>query len=188
MRAAVRPPAARKASGIRYLILDVDGVMTDGGLYYSASGQEMKRFHAHDGYGIVRAREAGLGVGIISGRSTPVVDARARVLGISDVYQGADDKVAAMREIQARHGYRDREFAYIADDLFDIPLLKIVGFSAAPWNARPEVRRVVDLVTAAAGGDGAAREFIEFVLHTRHAHAGAPPPPRGGGSVRSRKG
>ena len=132
VRAAVRPPAARKASGIRYLILDVDGVMTDGGLYYSASGQEMKRFHAHDGYGIVRAREAGLGVGIISGRSTPIVDARARVLGISDVYQGADDKVAAMREIQARHGYRDREFAYIADDLFDIPLEQLVW--ARRWN------------------------------------------------------
>ncbi len=153
--------------------------MTDGGLYYSAEGQAFKRFHAHDGYGIVRAREAGLGIGIISGRNTPIVDARAKVLGIVDVRQGADDKVAAMREIQKKYGVRDREFAYIADDLFDLPLLRIVGLSGAPRNARPEVRRAVHHVTVAAGGEGAVREFIEFIL--LHQHKGGvelkPPPP-----------
>ncbi|MGA9119443.1 MAG: hypothetical protein WB699_08755 [Bacteroidota bacterium] len=91
----------RLAGGIKYILLDVDGVMTDGGLYYSAEGHELKRFNAQDGYGIVRAREAGLTVGIISGRSTPIIDARAKVLKIDDVYQGVDDKVSAMRLIHS---------------------------------------------------------------------------------------
>ncbi len=156
-----------RASNIRCILLDVDGVMTDGGLYYSAKGQEMKRFNAQDGYGIVRAREAGLTVGIISGRSTPIIDARAKVLKIKDVYQGIDDKVAAMRKIQNKYGHDDKEFAYIADDLFDLPLLRLVGFSGAPSNARPEVRRAVDLVTTVPGGEGAVREFIDFILDHR---------------------
>ena len=111
-----------RARRIRMVLLDVDGVLTDGGLYYTAGGHELKRFHAHDGYGIQRGREAGLAFGIISGRSTPIVEARARVLKIEDVMQGAEDKVAAMREIQRRRGFTDEEFAFIGDDLFDIPL------------------------------------------------------------------
>ncbi len=158
---------ARRAANIKCILLDVDGVMTDGGLYYSAKGQEMKRFNAQDGYGIVRAREAGLTLGIISGRSTPIIDARAHVLKIKDVYQGIDDKVAAMRKIQKKYGHDDEEFAYIADDLFDLPLLRLVGLSGAPSNARPEVRRAVDLVTGLPGGDGAVREFIDFILDHR---------------------
>lgn len=165
-----KSPLARRAAKIRCLLLDVDGVMTDGGLYYSARGQEMKRFNAQDGYGIVRAREAGLVVCIISGRSTPIIDARAKILKIKDVYQGADDKVAAMRKIQKKYGHADEEFAYIADDLFDLPLLQVVGLSAAPCNARPEVRRAVDLVTRVPGGEGAVREFIDFILDHRAAN------------------
>jgi 3-deoxy-D-manno-octulosonate 8-phosphate phosphatase (KDO 8-P phosphatase) len=159
--------AAKRARSVKFIILDVDGVMTDGGLYYSADGVEFKRFNAQDGYGIVRARECGLGVGIISGRETPIVNARARALGIDDVYQGAADKVEAMREIQARHDLSNDQMAYIGDDLFDLPLLAVVGFSAAPKNARPEVKRKVDYVTSAAGGDGAVREFIDFILSHR---------------------
>lgn len=163
--------AAKRARGVRFIILDVDGVMTDGGLYYSADGVELKRFNAQDGYGIVRARECGVGIGIISGRETPIVAARARALGIDDVYQGAADKVESMREIQARYSLSDHEIAYIGDDLFDLPLLSVVGFSAAPRNARPEVRRKVDYVTTSAGGDGAVREFIDFILAHRTRHA-----------------
>lgn len=162
--------AAKRARRIKYLILDVDGVMTDGGLYYSADGVELKRFNAQDGYGIVRARECGLGIGIISGRETPIVAARARVLGIDDVYQGAADKVEAMRGIQARYYLKDEEIAYIGDDLFDLPLLGAVGLSAAPKNARPEVRRKVHYVTSAAGGEGAVRELIDFLLAHRSRH------------------
>ena len=157
----------RKAGRIRMLLLDVDGVMTDGGLYYSAGGAEMKRFHAHDGYGVVRAHEHGLKLGIISGRSSPVVAARAGVLRIDEVYQDAMDKVSAMRDIQGRHGFRDEEFAFIGDDLFDLPLLRIVGLSAAPPNAQPDVRSHVDYVTKAPGGNGAVREVIELILKTR---------------------
>ena len=159
--------AAGRARRIKFLILDVDGVMTDGGLFYSADGVEFKRFNAHDGYGVVRARESGLGIGIISGRETPIVAARARVLGIDDVYQGAADKVAAMRKIQARYNLEDSEIAFIGDDLFDLPLLAVAGLSAAPKNARPEVRRKVDYVTSVAGGDGAVREIIDFILSHR---------------------
>jgi YrbI family 3-deoxy-D-manno-octulosonate 8-phosphate phosphatase len=149
------------------VLLDVDGVLTDGGLYYTAEGHELKRFHAHDGYGIQRGRESGLSFGIISGRTTPIVDARARVLKIEDVMQGAEDKVAAMREIQRRRGFADEEFAFIGDDLFDIPLLRIVGLSAAPPNALAEVRRSVHYVTRAAGGEGAVRDFIDLILLRR---------------------
>ena len=158
---------AHRAARIQYILLDVDGVMTDGGLYYSGEGQELKRFNAHDGYGVVRAHEAGLAVGIISGRATPIIDARAKILRIQDVYQGVDDKVASMREIQHKYNLHDQEFAYIADDLFDLPLLRLVGFSGAPPNARPEVRRSVHLVTKAPGGEGAVREFIDFILKHR---------------------
>jgi 3-deoxy-D-manno-octulosonate 8-phosphate phosphatase (KDO 8-P phosphatase) len=153
-----------KLRRIRMLLLDVDGVMTDGGLYYSADGVEMKRFHAHDGYGIVLARRHGLKLGIISGRSTPAVDARAAALKIEDVIQGTEDKVTAMRSLQQKYGFADEEFAFVGDELFDIPLLQTVGFAAAPRNARPEVKKVVDYVTAVCGGDGAVREVVELIL------------------------
>jgi len=152
---------------IKMVLLDVDGVLTDGGLYYSADGQELKRFHAHDGYGITRGREAGLMFGIISGRTTPIVSARASVLKIDEVIQGADDKVAALRGLQQRNGLADEEFAFIGDDLFDIPLLRLVGLSAAPRNAFAEVKRHVDYVTRTSGGEGAVREFIDFILASR---------------------
>lgn len=146
------------------LLLDVDGVMTDGSLYYSAAGVEMKRFHAHDGYGVVRAHEHGLKIGIISGRTTPIVDARAKTLKIDEVFQDAMDKVAAMRDIQQRHALRDDEIAFIGDDLFDLPLLRLVGLSAAPPNAQPDVRKAVDYVTHHAGGEGAVRELIDLII------------------------
>jgi 3-deoxy-D-manno-octulosonate 8-phosphate phosphatase (KDO 8-P phosphatase) len=158
---------ASRARRIRMVLLDVDGVLTDGGLYYTAEGHELKRFHAHDGYGIQRGRESGLSFGIISGRTTPIVEARARVLKIEDVMQGAEDKVAAMREIQRRRGFSDEEFAFIGDDLFDIPLLRAVGLSAAPPNALAEVRRNVHYVTRVAGGEGAVRDFIDLILARR---------------------
>ena len=161
---ASRRSLRSKLLPIKMLLLDVDGVMTDGGLYYSADGVELKRFHAHDGFGVVQAFEHGLRVGIISGRTTPIVEARARVLHITDVFQGTMDKVAPMRQLQEKYGYQEHEFAFIGDELFDIPLLKLVGFSVGPRNARPEVKRIVDYVTKARGGDGAVREVIDLIL------------------------
>jgi 3-deoxy-D-manno-octulosonate 8-phosphate phosphatase (KDO 8-P phosphatase) len=161
-----------KLRRIRMLLLDVDGVMTDGGLYYSAEGIEFKRFHAHDGYGVVRAHRHGIKVGLISGRTTPIVDARAAVLKIEDIIQGTEDKVSAMRLLQAKYGFADEEFAFVGDELFDMPLLQVVGFSAAPRNARKEVKKIVDFVTAVEGGNGAVREVIDLILAVQQKQAG----------------
>lgn len=162
-----------KLRRIRMLLLDVDGVLTDGGLYYSADGIELKRFHAHDGYGVVRAHRHGLRVGLISGRTTPIVDARAAVLKIEDVIQGTEDKVSALRTLQGKYGFEDEEFAFVGDELFDMPLLQTVGFSAAPRNARKEVKEIVDYVTSVDGGDGAVREVIDLILAVQQKHRAA---------------
>jgi 3-deoxy-D-manno-octulosonate 8-phosphate phosphatase (KDO 8-P phosphatase) len=161
---APKKNTAKKIKRIKMVLLDVDGVLTDGGIFYSASGAEMKRFHAHDGYGVARAREHGLKLGIISGRQTPIVDVRAKELQIEDVIQNASDKVAAMEELGRKHNLQPDEMAFIGDDLFDIPLLKAVGFSAAPGNAFPQVKKVVDYVTRSPGGNGAVREFIDLII------------------------
>ena len=160
---------ARKIHKIKLLLLDVDGVLTDAGIFYSGSGVEMKRFNAHDGYGVVRAREHGLKIGIISGRQSPIVTVRAKEMQIEDVIQNASDKVTAMEELRRRHGVGIDEVAFIGDDLFDMPLLNVVGFSAAPSNALPDVRKAVDYVTDASGGNGAVRELIDLIIdHQTH--------------------
>lgn len=164
-----RRPSLRALRRIRMLLLDVDGVMTDGGLYYSAEGIELKRFHAHDGYGIVRGHDHGLRIGIISGRSSPIVEARARVLKIDDVYLNAMDKVTPFRELQQKYGFTEEQTAFVGDDLFDLPLLKLVGFSAAPANAMVGVKRQVDYVTRLAGGQGAVREVVDLILAAQRA-------------------
>jgi 3-deoxy-D-manno-octulosonate 8-phosphate phosphatase (KDO 8-P phosphatase) len=153
-----------KLRRIKLLLLDVDGVLTDGSIYYSATGAEMKRFSALDGYGAARAREHGLKLGIISGRQTPIVDVRAKELGIEDVAQNASDKVAAMNAMRQHHGLDIREIAFMGDDLFDLPLLSVVGLSAAPKNAVAEVKKTVDYVTGASGGGGAVREVIDLII------------------------
>jgi 3-deoxy-D-manno-octulosonate 8-phosphate phosphatase (KDO 8-P phosphatase) len=164
---AAKKGITRKLRKVKLLLLDVDGVMTDAGIFYSALGVEMKRFNAHDGYGVVRAREHGLKLGIISGRQTPIVDVRAKELQIGDVVQNASDKVAAMEELRRRHGVAVDEVGFIGDDLFDLPLLNAVGFSAAPQNALPDVKKAVDYVTKTAGGDGAVREVIDLIIRSQ---------------------
>ncbi len=153
-----------KARRIKLVLLDVDGVMTDGGIYYTASGVEMKRFHAQDGYGIARGHEHGLTFGIISGRNTPIVTRRAKDLKIEEVHQGSDDKLAVLEDIKKRQRLTVSECCFMGDDLFDLPLLSVVGLSAAPANARVEVRRRVDYVCRARGGEGAVRELIDLLL------------------------
>lgn len=164
---ATRKNLAQRIRKIRMVLLDVDGVMTDGGIYYSAEGLELKRFNAQDGYGIVRAREHGLKIGLISGRSTPIVDARARELQADELIQGSPDKLAAMAGVCKRHGLAPDQLAFMGDDLFDLPLLKAVGFSAAPGNARPEVKKAVHYVTPSSGGHGAVRELMELIIRHR---------------------
>ncbi len=154
----------RKARAITTLILDVDGVLTDGGIFLGPDGAEMKRFDVQDGSGIVYLKRAGLGVAIISGRRAAAVDARARELGIDDVYQGFHRKLEAFEEIREKRGLRAEEMACIGDDLPDIPLMRTAGLGIAVANARPEVIDVADHVTGAAGGAGAVREAAEWLL------------------------
>jgi len=149
---------------IRMILLDVDGVLTDGRIVYGNDGTEYKAFDAHDGYGIERAMKHGLLVGLISGRKSPVVERRAKELGIVDVFQNFMNKVAAMEELKRKYDLSDDRFAYIGDDVFDMPLLERVGFSAAPHDALPEVVRSVHYRANAEGGRGAVREMIDMIL------------------------
>jgi len=162
--AVVRPGAAEKAGRVRLLLLDVDGVLTDGGIVYDAAGVESKRFHVRDGHGIKLLQRAGIGVGIITGRVSAVVDVRARELGIALVRQGAADKVAAWRAILEETGLSPAQTAYAGDDIVDIPLLRAVGFSASVADAEEAVREAVDFVASRGGGRGAVREIADFIL------------------------
>lgn len=161
IRKKVSPSKLKK---IRMVLLDVDGVLTDGRIMYGDDGTEFKAFDAHDGYGIERAINCGLKIGIISGRISPLVERRAKELRIVDVYQNFMDKVSAFEELKRKYNLSSEEFAYIGDDAFDLPLLKKVGVSVAPKDAVDEVQRSVDHVTKARGGRGAAREVIDMVL------------------------
>lgn len=160
----IRKNAAEKAKKVKMILLDVDGVLTDGSIIYSSNCGEIKVFNAQDGYGIVRAIELGLKVGIITGRESTIIKKRADELGIRDLIQSAIDKVKPFQNLMAKYNLKPDEFCYIGDDILDIPLLKIVGFSAAPANARAEVRKVVDYVASSSGGNGAVREVIDFIL------------------------
>jgi 3-deoxy-D-manno-octulosonate 8-phosphate phosphatase (KDO 8-P phosphatase) len=149
---------------IKLLLLDVDGVMTDGGIYYSNGGDEFKRFNILDGYGILKLHRAGLQAGIITGRISKIVERRAQDLGIDEVHQNLDDKLSVYKSIKTRHSLQDKEIAYIGDDEFDLPVLERVGFSATPANGMESVKKRVHYVCTHRGGDGAVREIIEMIL------------------------
>ncbi|MBU0700821.1 HAD hydrolase family protein [bacterium] len=153
-----------KAKQIKMLILDVDGVLTDGGIIIDANGREIKVFNVYDGAGIELAHKAGLLTAIISGRYSAPVEHRAKELRINKVYQNAANKVEVYNKLIAKYGIIPEQTAYIGDDIFDIPLLKLVGLSFAPATGRQEVRDIVDFVTQSAGGKGAVREAIEVIL------------------------
>lgn len=156
-----------KLKRIRMVVMDVDGVLTDGSIIYSSDGMEFKRFHVHDGYGIFRAREKGLLFSIISGRTSKVTTIRAKRLDIADVYQGDTDKVSIFQKIKMKYKLDFDEVCFIGDDEFDLPLLRKVGFSAAPADAIKRVRDEVDYVTNAEGGRGAVREVIDLILKAK---------------------
>jgi len=156
-----------KARHIQYLILDVDGVMTNGLLYFDESGREIKAFSIYDGLGIALLKEAGIGVGIISGRHSDVLSHRAKELKIEEVYQGVRDKVAAYRKIALKHHLKDSEVAFIGDDLIDLPLLQRVGLSVGVANAVEAVKNAVHWVTERRGGEGAVRELADLILSAK---------------------
>jgi 3-deoxy-D-manno-octulosonate 8-phosphate phosphatase (KDO 8-P phosphatase) len=157
------------AASLRLLVLDVDGVLTDGRLWFGAAGEALKAFHVRDGHGIKQLRAAGVEVAVISGRTSPAVDARMHELGVTRVVQGAEDKQAALEALLAALGITAAQAACLVDDLPDLPLLRSVGLPAAVADAHPAVLAEARHVTALPGGQGAVREFCDWLLSARRA-------------------
>jgi 3-deoxy-D-manno-octulosonate 8-phosphate phosphatase (KDO 8-P phosphatase) len=153
-----------RAKRVRLLLLDVDGVMTDGRLGYDGAGKEFKFFHARDGIGIRLLQEAGVSVGILSGRKAKAVELRAHELGILLVYQNVGNKGRALEEILKRERLRPEQICYVGDDLVDLAALSKVGFAVTVANAVPEVKARVHKITRSAGGMGSVREICEEIL------------------------
>jgi len=160
-----------RAAKIRLLLTDCDGVMTDGGLYYSADGKRVfeatKVFNIHDGQGFRLAQEAGLKIGIISGRASPALAARARELQIDYLYQGVADKIAVYEQIKSAAGWTDEEIAYLGDDLPDLGPMRRAGLSIAVADAVTEICKCAHFRTSKNGGRGAVREAIELILQAK---------------------
>ena len=153
-----------KAKKIKMLLLDVDGVLTDGRIILDNQGNELKAFNVRDGHGIKLAQRAGIIIGIITGRKAEVVNVRARELGIVEVHQGALEKIGVYEAILNKYNLRDDEAAFIGDDIVDLGILKRVGFAATVADCDPSVKPHVDIITQAKGGRGAVREVITFLL------------------------
>ena len=164
----IPPGLTSRAKKIRVLLMDVDGVMTDGRVWLllrrDGTASEIKGFSAYDGAGLKVARTAGLRTGLITGRESSAVAQRARECEIEFVYQGQATKLAAYEEILRATSASDHEVAYIGDDLPDLPILQRVGLAVAVANAAPEVKRAAHFVTTRSGGDGAVREVIELIV------------------------
>jgi 3-deoxy-D-manno-octulosonate 8-phosphate phosphatase (KDO 8-P phosphatase) len=158
---------AARCRNLRLVLSDVDGVLTDGTVLLLPGGGEAKAFHIRDGLGIVLARQAGLRIGLLSGRSSDTVARRAAELGIEIVRQGVADKVKALQEIVAAEGIVPSQVAYMGDDVNDLGVMAEVGLSAAPADAPFEVRAQAFMVTDARGGHGCLREFLEAILRSR---------------------
>ncbi|MEQ8323579.1 MAG: HAD-IIIA family hydrolase [Vicingaceae bacterium] len=153
---------SEKAKKIKLLVTDVDGVMTDGGMYFTSDGKEMKRFSARDGYAVKLCKDAGIDYGIISaGHSLELVLARARVLKVEHVYVGYEEKTVILEKWLSEMNLKAEEVAYIGDDLSDINVITKVGFSACPADASKAIKDKVDVVLTCNGGHGAIREFVE---------------------------
>ena len=159
-----RRPGRRKLEPIQLLVLDVDGVLTDGGIYLDAEGRELKRFHVLDGAGMKFWQRAGKQIAIISGRSSPAVVFRAGELGVTALRLNAKQKLPAYESVLAELGLSDAQTAVMGDDLPDLPLMRRSGLAIAPADAVEEVRRAADLLTRRGGGAGAVREAVEFIL------------------------
>lgn len=157
-------PRARK---IELLLLDVDGVLTDGTIIYTEGGGESKGFNTQDGFGLRMVQDSGVDVGLITARTSEAVQRRAADLGFAHLYQGRKDKSAVYEEILKKTGLRPLQTAYMGDDWLDLPLLGRVGLSAAPANGVMEVKRRVHYVCEQSGGHGAVREFCELILEGR---------------------
>ncbi|WP_319543908.1 HAD hydrolase family protein [uncultured Pseudodesulfovibrio sp.] len=155
------------AQNIKLLVLDVDGVLTDGGLYYGDDGIVMKRFHVQDGLGIKLAQAVGLEIGVITGLNQKPVEMRVRELGITHYYAGKHDKAPLFKEICEKVGVSPSEAAFMGDDWIDLGVMRVAGFAMSVPNAVPEAIDAADWVSTRKGGEGAVREAIAFILDAR---------------------
>lgn len=149
---------------IKLILTDIDGVWTDGGMYYDQLGNEWKKFNTSDSAGVLFARNMNIPVGIITGENTEIVKRRADKLKIEYLFQGITDKLTVASELAQQLNITLEEIAYIGDDLGDLALLKKVGFAACPNNAPNYIKSEVNFVTTKSGGEGAFREFVEYLL------------------------
>ena len=157
----------RDAASVRFLVLDVDGVCTDGKLYFQENGHPVKCFNAQDGIGIKTAMLAGIGIGIITGRNDPCVLARMSQLGVTEYHAGFESKLPKLEAIRKKYGLKPEEMAYMGDDWIDLDPMRTVGMPIAVANAVAQVKKEARYITAARGGEGAVREAIEFLLNAR---------------------
>lgn len=157
----------RRASRIKLLLMDCDGVLTDGRLWLTQDGEEQKSFHTHDGLGLSLLHRAGLKSGIISGRNSEALNRRAAELGVEFVRQGDYEKIAAFEDVLRLAGVDEDEVAFVGDDLTDIPIMRRVELAVAVADAVDETRSVAHYVTRAEGGRGAVREVIELILRSQ---------------------
>lgn len=155
------------AKGIKLLILDVDGVLTDGSIILDNNGNEVKAFHVRDGHGIKMLIRSGVNVAIITGRHSKVVERRAHELGITEVFQKSRDKTIAYRELLERYDLDDREVAYVGDDIVDIPIMTRAGLSVAVADATEETKKSAGMIAKNRGGRGAVREVAELILKAK---------------------
>ncbi|MCS6884411.1 MAG: HAD hydrolase family protein [Acidobacteriota bacterium] len=160
-------PAVERASRIKLLAMDCDGVLTDGSIILSSGGEDIKRFHSRDGQGLTLAKAAGLRTAIISGRSSKALEYRARELGIDFLVQQSSDKLVELIRILELAGVSAQEAAFIGDDLPDLPAMRYVGLAIAVRDAVDEVKAAAHIITSKSGGQGAVRESIEFILKAR---------------------
>jgi 3-deoxy-D-manno-octulosonate 8-phosphate phosphatase (KDO 8-P phosphatase) len=165
---------------VRLLACDVDGVLTDGGMYYGVEGQVMKRFDVKDGLGMVLLRESGVKLAFISADASPICQTRGEKLQVHDICFGVADKAVALRELMARDGLTADEVVYIGDDLPDLCIVPLVGTFVAPADAADEVRAAATCVTSHRGGRGAMREVCDLIRAHNDAQRGAPGPRSGG--------
>lgn len=152
---------------VQLFVTDVDGVLTDAGMYYSESGDELKKFNTRDGMGLALLKKAGLQVAIMTSESTKIVEKRAEKLGINLLFQGLSDKKAALEELTSNLGITMENVAYIGDDINDLEAMRLVGYSACPADAAPEIKSVATFICKAPGGGGCVREFAELILRSK---------------------
>ncbi len=161
------PQIFEKAKGVKLLVLDVDGVLTSGGIIFDNESNELKVFNVRDGHGIVMLQKIGVKVAVITGRHSKALERRIKELGIEEVHQGTREKLKSFNQLVEKYGYKKEEIAAMGDDIIDLSILKRVGFSASPSDAHEEVLKRVDYVTEKRAGEGSVREICDIIIRSK---------------------